>query len=175
MIISFLLLAGATLLSSNTFLLAGGSDSGVHIISSSMGLKIISVLLAAGLLGVSIWLKSKYPSAMLACLLLMATILSLASHSVVLNHRHGTLEERWLLMKFIRADYDIAEGIGYDWVAEPGLLGVQFTAKKADKSFFVFTGPAPWLTPFKQFLKELTQPPESPESQTDPENSLPTL
>ena len=150
-LIYFLLLVGIVVLSSNNFVLAGGSDAGVQIFSSSIIVKAISAVVCAACLIFSLWLRNKNLSVLIASLLVTTMLMGLASHSLVLNHRHGVLEERWLLLKFDRVNYNIAEGIGHTWRAKPTKLGVQLVSKESGKSVFIFTGPSPWLTPFATF------------------------
>lgn len=152
-VIYFLILAGIVLLSGNVFLLAGGSDSGVQVISSSMSLKLISIFVCGVFLVIALRLKKKSPLIMPLVLLLITMLLGLASHSVVLNHRHGVIEERWVLLKFERANYNLAEGYTHDWQAEPEMIGITFKSVTSNKNFFIFTGPAPWLTPFANFFQ----------------------
>ena len=87
-------------------------------------------------------------------LILVTMLMSLASHSLVLNHRRGVLEDRWLLMKFDRANYDIVEGLEFDWRVENALFGVRLVPRRKGETAYIFTGPKPWLTPFASGLNQ---------------------
>ena len=151
-IIYLTLTCGLLYLTTDSFFVAHGSDSGVSIISGSVIFKAISAFVAIVILIISSTKKGWKQFAV--GFVLSTVIIGLASHTIVFNHKRGVLEDQWFLYASDKLNYDIADGMGLDWNVESVFLGFEITAKKGNSSVFIFTGPAPWKTPFNAMLEE---------------------
>ncbi|OMH39751.1 hypothetical protein [Motiliproteus sp. MSK22-1] len=145
------LMCGVLYVSSDPFYVAHGSEAGIPIFTASVNFKGATAFLSVLMFCFALYKKSwKYLLSMLGCSILLT---GLASHTVVLNHKRAVLEDQWFLYPFHRLNYNIADGIGLDWRIESVLFGFQITAKTSDESVYLFTGPAPWKTPFNELLE----------------------
>ena len=140
--------AGLVYASSSTFIVASGGDAGVdmytvHPLAKLVAQVIFSATTACALL-------SRRASTMMRALAAAVglVVLAVATHVVVVNFKHSTLEERWLLVRFDRLTFDPAEGLAHEWAIKAALAGVLLRHRRDGRTVYVFTGLGPWRNDF---------------------------
>src|SRR5688572_8623959 len=147
-----------TLLSANTFFLARGSDAGVQICALPLSTKLLTLLVvAAG------WAASVVASRLRAwtrwTLRVAGTgALVLSTHIVSLNFERGELEDHWVLVRWDRAGFDVANGLAQDWMVEPVVFGYRLVHRSSHTTRFIFSGIPPWTLDLAPILAPETTP-----------------
>ena len=151
----FLVVLGAlaiTLLSSNSFVIARGSDSAVRIYTPSLAMKLASLAAVSVAWAVSLAMTQLHSS--LRWLLRGAGIaaLALATHVVSFNFKRGVLEEHWLLVRFDRVSFNVAEGLTEDWTVHEQPSGVVLSNRATGERRTIFCGIPPWRVDLRPSL-----------------------
>jgi len=147
-----------TLLSASTFVLARGSDAGVQVCTLPLSTKLLTLLVVAAMWSASAAAKRLPAVPRWALRVAGIGALALSTHAISLNFKRGELEDHWLLVRWDRANFNVADGLAQDWRVEPVPLGYHLVHRTSQTTRLLFSGIPPWTLDLSPILASETAP-----------------